>query len=112
METTIKVNLKWWHFSQNNSGGYFIDNDVVSHDVFIQARNAEEAEAKAAKIFEPYSAYCGCCGERWCTSCYEDEGTDNPEKNGKPLSVTTKDMFNKTYILHHFDGRVEKGEYQ
>lgn len=112
MKTTIEVDLKWWHFNQNNSGGYFIDNDVVSHDVCVQARDAVEAQARAEKIFEPYSQYCGCCGERWYINCFEEDGADAPEIYGDPISEITKSLFHKTCVLHHFDGRVEKVEYK
>lgn len=57
--------LKWFEIDQNNSGGYYIENDVVGSKLFVQAPSAEEANAIAAELTEPYSEYCECCGERW-----------------------------------------------
>jgi hypothetical protein len=50
--------MKWFLFEQNNSGGYFIDNDSVCETVFIQARSAHEALNMAEFLFAPYSEYC------------------------------------------------------
>lgn len=111
MQTPKVIGLRWWHFNQNNSGGYFIDNDIVSHDVFIQANNANEARDKAEVIFEPFSEYCQCCGERWYVYCREDEGTELPSAYGEPVNQISAGLFRKTYVLHHFDGRVEKHRY-
>ncbi len=47
--------LKWWHFSQNNSGGYFIINESGAEDVYIQAPTAELARDRAKVIFADYS---------------------------------------------------------
>lgn len=50
----MMCNLKWWHFNQNNSGGYYIESDVVGTDVFIQAKSSREAADKAYALFEDY----------------------------------------------------------
>ncbi|MGY9985041.1 hypothetical protein HV198_09005 [Citrobacter freundii] len=112
MQTSDIAGLRWWHFNQNNSGGYFIDNNTVSHDVFIQARNADEARTKAENIFEPYSEYCTCCGERWCIDPRDDEGSLYPEIYGTPVHQVEKGIFRKSCVLHYHDGLVEKLQYK
>lgn len=59
-------------FRQNNSGGYFIENEVVSKYVVIQVNTEEKAIEILAEITEDYSEYCPCCGERWSTFTDEE----------------------------------------
>ena len=47
------LGLKWFEFDQNNSGGYYIENDVVGSKIFVQAPSAKEASAIAAELTEP-----------------------------------------------------------
>lgn len=105
------ITLLWFYFDQNNSGGYFISNAVVSEDVFIQARNAEEAMAKAGELFEPYSEYCECCGERWPFYVKDSDGTPTPVVYDERLEDVKPGMFRKEARLHHFDGHVEAFTY-
>lgn len=95
--------LKWWHFNQNNSGGYFIQNEDVLEDVYIQAPNAGEAARIAEDIFSDYSAYCECCGERWSTY-WLDEGQDSPSRYGEPINECKASWFHKQCVLYYFDG--------
>ena len=104
--TEVDCGLKWFHFPQNNSGGYFIEDDVVGADVYIQAPTAVVAIEKAKKLFDGRSEYCDCCGERW----YYDEytkGTVTPEKYGEPLE-NHKSWLGNTAMLHYADGKVER----
>ncbi len=62
--------LKWFEFSQNNSGGNFDIDDKLCHKLYIQAYNASEAVDKALAMgvyFDGCSMGmdCGCCGDRW-----------------------------------------------
>ena len=100
--------LKWWHFGQNNSGGYFIINESVAEDVYIQAPTAEQARDRAKIIFADNSEYCECCGERWYDDArYENDGYDVPMKWGQTLDEVVADHWNTQARLHHFDGHVE-----
>lgn len=110
----MMCNLKWWHFNQNNSGGYYIENGVVGADVFIQAKSSVEAADKAYSLFEDYSEYCECCGERWSvwSNSSEANAKDNPSFFSRDL---TKVAYNpitgssRSYaVLHHYDGRITK----
>lgn len=65
-------------FRQNNSGGYFIENKVVSKYVVIQANTKEKAIEILADVTEDYSEYCSCCGERW--SIFMDEEFETIEQ--------------------------------
>ncbi len=111
MSTDLSVlpkTLKWFHLDQNNSGGYFIQNDVVSEDVFVQAYNAEQATAIARNIVKDYSEYCECCGERWW-ECFDDsEGTEVPSRYGKSIYEEYKPFDSKGYAtLHYLNGVVD-----
>jgi hypothetical protein len=106
--TTVEaVVLKWYHFSQNNSGGYFIVDDEVANDVFIQERNVQAAVSKAEDLFADRSQFCDCCGQRWSTSYIdESDGHPVPMIYGEPY--TPGGMFRDEARLHYFDGRIEK----
>lgn len=78
------MNTKWWEFQQNNSGGLF-DHDPeagIGYLVFIEARNADEASARAQEIGIYFDGCrdgtdCPCCGDRW----YEPYGDGDPVPN-------------------------------
>ena len=63
-------------FCQNNSGGYFIQNEDVDEYVIIEGNNLEEILDKANVIFEDYREYCDCCGERWDDDLMDEEDLD------------------------------------
>jgi hypothetical protein len=73
----------WYWFDQNNSGGHFYENDDVGTDVFIEAYSEEAAIRLAHEIFEDYSDYCECCGERW--SYYSPHSAEVPSRFGKSI---------------------------
>lgn len=103
------IPLKWFNFRQNNSGGRFIVNEYMAHDVFIQATSAAEAVRRAQVIgLDPYEAYCSCCGERWGLDCLGDEdGFAQPTKYGKLYSKNTSRGFKEEARLHYIDGHIE-----
>jgi hypothetical protein len=106
MKQTITVDLKWFQFSQNNSGGRFVEDDNVCEYVYIQARNASEAIAKA-ETFCDNSDSCDCCGDRWSFWVNDSDGTDEPMLYGEPIREVKKDWYREKARLHHFDGRIE-----
>lgn len=68
--------MKWFEFSQNNTGGSFDVDDNVCHRLFIEAVDEETASS----IAETKGVYfdgvdegrdCPCCGDRW--SSYYNE---------------------------------------
>jgi hypothetical protein len=94
-------NLRWFTFSQNNSGGRFAVDDKVDAYVIIQAPDADTANQLAERIgiyfngvFDGYD--CECCGDRWSSLFSYDDGTDTPQIYGQevpysPDAVMTSD---------------------
>lgn len=58
---------KFYEFRQNNSGGSFHVNENVTHFVFVEAYNGEDANSRAKQhgIYFNSSYDCPCCGPRW-----------------------------------------------
>ena len=104
--------MKWFLFEQNNSGGYFIDNDDVCETVFIQARSAHEALNMAEFLFAPYSGYCECSGPRWGYCVDDSDGTDVPMIYGVSIYESVEGLFRKKCILYYADGRIERVKYK
>jgi hypothetical protein len=98
--------MKYFHFSQNNSGGYFIINEVVAAHVIIQAEGAAEAYDKLLDITQEHSAYCECCGYRWPSypADEDDDGTDEPTMWEEPIAEKP----DAKIIIYHADGRIER----
>ena len=79
---------KFFHFSQNNSGGSFDINETVAHHVIIEAHSAKEANARAEDVGIYFNgcdtgADCNCCGDRWYEASDRD-GKDTPLIYGEP----------------------------
>lgn len=96
--------MKWYTVNQNNSGGYFIQNEDVNQYVSVQAISLEEAELRLEDITENYSEYCSCCGERWYW--YSLEGFDTPTYDeGSPLFSEESSHYRNEFVMHYADGR-------
>jgi hypothetical protein len=109
LDNELKNTLLWFTFSQNNSGGYFIQNDAVDQYVIVQAPSAAKAIEKADSIFAEYSEYCECCGERWCTYFVDyTDGKASPMIYDKPITYAEGGWFREFAILHFWDGRVAR----
>lgn len=106
MQVTITMDLKWFTFSQNNSGGHFDVTDKVAHYVCVQARDAKEAWSRVSDEFDSGSASCPCCGDRW--SYYADDGTDEPTVYGEPIANMRASWLRDEARLWHYDGRIER----
>lgn len=68
---------KFYEFDQNNSGGYFVEDDKLCHRLFIEATTLEEAIDKVEGLGVYFNGCedgidCSCCGDRW----YEPWGDD------------------------------------
>lgn len=60
----------FYQFDQNNSGGFFITNEKVCHNLFIEADSVDEAINKAEELGCYWDGVangqdCPCCGDRW-----------------------------------------------
>ena len=70
----------WFHFRQNNSGGYFRKPAI---HIFVEADTAEQANEVAASIEGVYfhgvssGIDCDCCGDRWRPVFIETESTSD-----------------------------------
>lgn len=60
--------MKFFEFRQNNSGGFFDENDDVAAHVIIEAETEKEAIEKFKPLIENQSYSCPCCGDRWYIS--------------------------------------------
>lgn len=67
----------FYHYSQNNSGGDFVVNGSVAHQVIIEAKTADEANriAETIGLYFDGRGDCPCCGNRWYEAYGEGDGT-------------------------------------
>ena len=102
--------MKWWTTRQVNSGGYYIENQVVKQLVSVQANTKEEAVDKLNSITENFSEYCDCCGDRW-EYFYDLKSSTLPEYMDTSLFDKPRDSYdkNKTYVLYLANGIVLHG---
>lgn len=82
MSNTL-VQPKFFHFSQNNSGGHFHADESVAHHVIIEAVDALHANARAESIGLYFDGCdkdidCSCCGDRWYAKWNGDVGDAGP----------------------------------
>lgn len=99
------VRLRWWTADQNNSGGYYIENQDVAAYVLVQARSVQEAQSRIKPVLSRYFEFCYCCGQRWSTDDWTDEdGTSEPTIYGKPLDRQQPAFRTATVVMHHYDG--------
>jgi len=87
--------MKWFQYTQNNSGGHMTVNKYVSDYVLIQAPSATLADDHAVKIgiyFNgvEYGGDCECCGDRWGTAW--KKGDSEPLIYGQPLSNYSEEV--------------------
>jgi hypothetical protein len=81
-----EAGLKFYEYSQNNTGGSFVTDDKLCHRLFIEANSSTEAD----EIAEGFGCYwngvdegsdCPCCGDRWYSGYVVDISTMTKEKN-------------------------------
>ena len=101
-------------YAQNNSGGYFIEDEKagVCEYVIVEADSAEQANDKLKKIgsmVDSFYDYCPCCGERWQMDYMDDDDSnDVPSIYGKPITTTEKSSYRNHCFVHYEDGRIEE----
>lgn len=108
--------MKWFTFNQNNSGGFFVDDENVCECVIIQAETAEDASRFARRIMDN-SDSCPCCGDRWNFYVDETDGYDVPSVYGEPLigklcslGLYKRERFRRKAILHYANGERQTVE--
>lgn len=118
---------RFFHFSQNNSGGSFVfsQEQGITHHVVIEAEDATDANVIAIMkglYFDGCSTGqdCSCCGDRWSKvgEYSSDAGDEVPTLYGEPLgqpkpeskfSFMSKGWMDagRETAVHYADGRVE-----
>lgn len=78
--------MKFFEFSQNNSGGSFDCDEYVTHRVLIEADTADEAALKGESLGMYWDGCengmdCECCGDRWSRP-WSDDGKVFPYSYG------------------------------
>lgn len=108
--------MKFYTYSQNNSGGSFTD---PARFVIIEAYNQEEAEGFAKDLGVYFDGCddgtdCECCGDRWSRYC--GEASDKPLIYDSPpdeYAASKDNMFRgetATFLIRSYDGTIRKGE--
>lgn len=91
--------MAFYSFKQNNSGGYFLIDDVVSVHIVIEETTMKKAIKKARSITKKHREFCYCCGKRWSfNEWHVDEHAEVPNDLTYPA------------ILYSTDGSVCKVE--
>lgn len=95
---------------QNNSGGYFIDNEDVSVFVAVEGTDQFDAYSRFNYIVAPHSSYCSCCGVRWDGLDFTGwPAPDNGVTMGNFTDVEDDDEAN--CVLHLLDGTQKRCRY-
>lgn len=105
--------VKYYDFSQNNSGGRWKVDENYGQNTIIAARNVKEANQRAEEVgiyFDGCNAGmdCKCCGDRW-SSQWEESKDLEPCVYGEPIEkyigkyYSTRDKV----VVHHADGTRE-----
>lgn len=98
---------KFITYRQNNSGGFFYQNEDVDVYVIIEGEDLWQIQSKASEVFWSYRGYCECCGERWDDEWKdEDDMTDEPLIYGKSVYEYTN-WFGGNAIIYYLDGTKE-----
>jgi len=104
------IDTRFFTFVQNNSGGYFYENDDVAHFLIVEAPSLSDAVHKMREITSSYEDYCPCCGERWSDWLDDDSGKEEPmvyDTRIKEAPVAIG-FFGSTTIIYYYDGTKEK----
>lgn len=112
------MEAKYYTFSQNNSGGYFVKDEEkgVCEYLIIQATSVKNAIEKMESIGDSVSGfwnYCDCCGERWSTWIDESDGYEEPMIYGEIVyDEMHKEMFRSMAPVHYLDGTFKNFKFQ
>lgn len=115
MSNTALVSTKFYHFSQNNSGGSFDFDEVagITHNVIVEATDYQHANMLAERIglYFDGEGDCPCCGDRWYSQWDGKDGADVPSIYGEPVESQVSSIAwmpaGKETVVHYLDGRKE-----
>lgn len=95
---------------QNNSGGYFIDNEDVSVFVAVEGYDKTDAYNRFKTIIKPYSSWCPCCGERWFDMDFNEWPAPEDGLTIKNF-VESENEEDYNCVLHLLDGTKKRCHY-
>ena len=77
----------FYRFDQNNSGGKFQNDDMVTLHVIVEADSVKQANTRAEEIGLYFDGVdrgldCACCGDRWSRQWPDDDGFERPTLYG------------------------------
>lgn len=103
---------KFYTFTQNNSGGYFDNDDNVCELVIIEAKSVEQVNNKALDVGIYFNGVdtgedCSCCGDRWSEMWDEDGGKEVPMIYNTPVKEAGSSIFRDKCIIHYLNGEKE-----
>jgi hypothetical protein len=115
MGNTALVSTKFYHFSQNNSGGSFTFDEAagITHNVIVEATDYQHANMLAERIglYFDGDGDCPCCGDRWYSQSSYSDGYDVPSIYGEPVSTGVNTVawmpLGKETVVHYLGGRKE-----
>ena len=97
-----KVNTMFIIADQNNSGGYYIQNNEVNAMVVVEGYDEHHCQSRLRDFLEDNSHYCECCGESWWSHDIVDSKHEDYLKN---LSEA-KEYEDGNCIIHFLDKSV------
>ena len=94
---------KFFHFSQNNSGGFFHVDEVVDEGGCVfEASSPKEANKRAKKAGVFSRSFCDCCGPRFSEAFDSDTGFNSAEE------AVDSHWSSSPVVVHFKDGAVKK----
>ena len=109
----IGVNIMFYTFGRNNSGGSFVRDNDVSHWVIVEADSPNEANEIAESIGIYFNGVeddrdCECCGDRWSALWDDEQGKNEPMVYDTPVA-DYNDSFTpvgEVYAIVYYKGGV------
>jgi hypothetical protein len=94
---------KFFHFSQNNSGGFFHVDEVVDEGGCVfEASSPKEANKRAKKAGVFSRSFCDCCGRRFSEAFDFETGFDSAEE------AVASHWSSSPVVVHFKDGTSKK----
>ena len=101
----------FYTFSQNNSGGYFVENEKygIGEYVIIEESTPELAFKKLMSfdsVIKGFLHSCRCCGDRWFNKPIDS--SENPEIWGENVYESYSSSCMEKCFIHRLDETIEK----
>lgn len=104
----------FFEYRQNNSFGWFEEDDSVAQVVIIEADNHTEANEIAESVgiyFNGCSQMidCDCCGDRWYAQYSDEDGDEVPSHHRVPIGEEEDNDYSYLMkaIIYHKDKEKE-----